>query len=66
MVPNEGGINRNVLAKDSHSRAYIFSSCNEKVRTFVVLRTTRTKKEIVMKSITCTSRMVTWETIKAN
>ena len=63
--PMVGVIIINVFAKDLHPRAYVFSLCNEKVRASVVRGTTRTKGEvIVMKSITCTNRMVTWEPTK--
>ena len=41
--PKADGIIRNMLAKDSHPRAYVFLSCNEKVIAFVVRGTTRTK-----------------------
>lgn len=40
----EEGINRIVLSKDSHHRAYVFSSYNDKVRASVVSGTTRTKE----------------------
>lgn len=46
MVPKGGIIIRIVLAKGSKPHAYVFSSCNEKVRALVVRGTTRTKEEI--------------------
>ena len=30
------GIIRSMLTKDSHPRAYVFSSCNQKIRAIVV------------------------------
>lgn len=40
----EEGIIRSKLAKDSHPRAHVFSSCNEKIIEIVVRGTTKTKR----------------------
>ena len=54
------GIIRIMLAKGSNPCAYVFSSCNEKVRELVFRGTKRTKREglTAMKSITCKNNMV--------